>query len=60
MFDYSKIKDQLTIVIEDGTPDRTEDYDIDAIMDELRDMDVQDLDDIDADEFWDIIARNAH
>jgi|GEM_PF-3470529 hypothetical protein len=58
MFDYNEIRNQVITSIESGDADAFE-YDIDAIMDELRDMDVQDLDDIDADEFWDIIARNA-
>lgn len=58
MFDYNEIRNQVITSIESGDADASE-YDIDAIMDELRDMDVQDLDDIDADEFWDIIARNA-
>lgn len=58
MFDYNEIRDQVITSIESGDAGASE-YDIDAIMDEFRDMDVQDLDDIDADEFWDIIARNA-
>lgn len=58
MFDYNEIRDQVITSIESGDAGASE-YDIDAIMDEFRDMGVQDLDDIDADEFWDIIARNA-
>ncbi len=58
MFDYNEIRNQVITSIESGDASVSE-YDIDAIMDELRDIDVHDLDGIDADEFWDIIARNA-
>ena len=59
MFDYNAIQKQVIDSIETSENNVVESYDLDAIMDELRDMDVQSIDDIDPDTYWDIIARNA-
>lgn len=59
MFDYATIKQQVIDSIETDERNSAKDYDIDAIMDELRDMDIDSIDDADADTYWDIIARNA-
>lgn len=59
MFDYNAIQQQVIDSIETDENNSAEGYDLDSIMDELRDMDVQSIDDIDPDTYWDIIARNA-
>lgn len=46
MFDYKSIKQQLTDYIENGSSE-VDDYDIDGIMDLLRDMDVQNIEEVD-------------
>ena len=46
MFDYSAIKQQVI----DYTGEYAEDYDIDEVMDELREADVQSINDVDIDE----------
>ena len=59
MFDYNAIKQQVIDSIETSENNVVESYDLDSIMDELRDMDAQSIDGIDPDTYWDIIARNA-
>lgn len=58
MFDYSEIKNQLTDYITNGDA-YIEDYDVDAIMDELRDMDVQSIGDVDIDELLSVYDVNG-
>lgn len=53
MFDYSKIRAEIIESIEaNGTADASE-YDIYAIMDDLRDLNVGSIDEIDG--YWDIV-----
>ena len=59
MFDYNAIQQQVIDSIETDENNSAEGYDLDSIMDELRGMDVQSIDDIDPDTYWTIIARNA-
>ena len=59
MFDYNDVKQQVIGSIETDENNSAEVYDLDSIMDELRDMGAQGIDDIDPDTYWDIIARNA-
>ena len=59
MFDYNDVKQQVIGSIETDENNSAEGYDLDSIMDELRDMGAQGIDDIDPDTYWDIIARNA-
>lgn len=59
MFDYNDVKQQVIDSIETDENNSAEGYDLDSIMDELRYMDVQSIDDIDPDTYWDIIERNA-
>lgn len=59
MFDYNDVKQQVIDSIETDENNSAEGYDLDSIMDELRDMDVQSIDDIGPDTYWDIIERNA-
>ena len=59
MFDYNDVKQQVIDSIETDENNSAEGYDLDSIMDELRDMGAQGIDDIDPDTYWDIIARNA-
>lgn len=54
MFDYSFIKDQIL----DAVYGYESDFDIDGIIDELRDMGVRDVDDIDTDEWHDLLMRH--
>ena len=52
VFNYQNIKDQLDAYVGEWATD----YDLDAVMDELRDNNVQSLDDIDIDSIlmkWD-------
>lgn len=46
MFDYETVKQQVTDYITNGAAE-VEDYDVDGIMDLLRDMDVASIDDVD-------------
>ena len=59
MFDYNAIQQQVIDSIETDENNSSEGYDLDSIMDELRDMGAQGIDDIAPDTYWDIIARNA-
>ena len=59
MFDYNEIRNQVISSIEAEGNANASEYDIDAIIDALRDMDVESIDDIDPDTYWGIIARNA-
>lgn len=56
MFDYNKVKYE---VLQSIGADEADDFDIDAIMDELHNMNVESIEDVDGDEYWGIIARNA-
>lgn len=58
MFDYNDVKDQLIINIESNGTASADEFDIDAIMDELRDMSHEGIE-VDTDSYWDIIARNV-
>lgn len=60
MFDYNTIQQQVIDSIETSENNVVESYDLDSIMDELRDMDVQSIDDIDPDTYWTIIENNAY
>ncbi len=57
MFDYAKIRDQVTDYL---TAEFENGFDVDAIMDELRDIEpeIQGIDDVDADDFTDILQRH--
>lgn len=55
MFDYRKIEQQ----VKDYAGEFVEDFDLEGIMDELRDMDVESIDDVDPDEFNEILERHA-
>lgn len=59
MFDYKKIKDQVIESIEATGSCDAEEFDIDGIVDALRDLEVVDIDDADIDDYWAIVARNA-
>lgn len=56
MFDYATIKQQVT----DYVSEHEQDYDLDGIMDELRERYdwITDMDDVDQDDFLDIIERH--
>lgn len=54
MFDYSKINGQILDYIS-GYED---DFDIDGIMDELREMEIRDIDDLDTGEWNDLMSRH--
>lgn len=56
MFDYATIKQQVT----DYVSEHERDYDLDGIMDELRERYdwITDVDDVDQDDFLDIIERH--
>lgn len=56
MFDYATIKQQVT----DYVSEHEQDYDLDGIMDELRERYdwITDVDDVDQDDFLDIIERH--
>lgn len=56
MFDYATIKQQVT----DYVSEYEQDYDLDGIMDELRERYdwITDVDDVDQDDFLDIIERH--
>lgn len=56
MFDYATIKQQVT----DYVIEHEQDYDLDGIMDELRERYdwITDVDDVDQDDFLDIIERH--
>ena len=60
MFDYNTIQQQVIDSIETSENNVVESYDLDSIMDELRDIDVQSIDDIDPDTYWTIIENNAY
>ena len=60
MFDYNTIKQQVIDSIETDENNSVENYDLDNIMDELRNMDVQSIDDIDPDTYWTIVENNAY
>ena len=56
MFDYTTIQNQII----DYLGERVTEYDIDSIIEEIRDIepDVQGIDDIEQDDFIDIIMRH--
>lgn len=56
MFDYATIKQQVT----DYVSEHEQDYDLDGIMDELRERYdwITDVDNVDQDDFLDIIERH--
>lgn len=56
MFDYATIKRQVT----DYVSEHEQDYDLDGIMDELRERYdwITDVDNVDQDDFLDIIERH--
>lgn len=56
MFDYATIKQQVA----DYVSEHEQDYDLDGIMDELRERYdwITDVDDVDQDDFLDIIERH--
>lgn len=58
MFDYNAIQQQVIDSIEGSGAVTADDFDIDEIMYELRDRGIESLDDLDADEFWSIVAAN--
>ena len=58
MFDYRKIKQELIWIIYDMPGEFQDDYDICGIMDELRDMEISSIDDVDDDDFWEIMKRH--
>lgn len=60
MFDYNTIQQQVIDSIETSENNVVESYDLDSIMDEMRDMDVQGIDDIDPDTYWTIVENNAY
>ena len=60
MFDYNTIQQQVIDSIETSENNIVESYDLDSIMDELRNMDVQSIDDIDPDTYWTIVENNAY
>lgn len=59
MFDYSKIQQQVIESIEGSGCANANDFDLDSIMDELRDRGIESIEDIDSDEFWAIVADNT-
>lgn len=54
MFDYRDARQQA----EDYLGGFREDYDIDGIVDEMRDLDTDDIDAIDPDEWTEIVERH--
>lgn len=62
MFDYNAIKNDIIASIEDGGNACEGEYDIEAIIDRIRDIepDAQGIDDVDPDTYWNIVANNAY
>ena len=54
MFDYRDARQQ----VEDYLGDFLDDYDIDGIIDEMRDLDTDDVDAIDTDDWTDFVERH--
>lgn len=57
MFDYNEIRNQVITSIEAEGNASASEYDIDAIIDALRDMDVESIDEVEG--YWEIVAANA-
>lgn len=54
MFDYERVKDEVITY----TGQFSDDFDVEGIMDELRDMGVESINDVETDDLIEILKRH--